>query len=140
MLRFTGLCCPRTVKRKTAMQALLKLVVSMFITIRGFSYASAWMEKYKAAKGLRKTLITQVPQLQSNSIILLWHNCTCVFSMNKLIPEHKYIYSIQRHTQCAVTSCTLVYVLVKTRSLCPTALRLIPWSLCSYPLLDPLQN
>ena len=46
-------------------QALLELVVNMFITIRGFSYASAWVEKYKTAsakslqksKGLRKTLI-----------------------------------------------------------------------------------
>lgn len=46
-------------------QALLELVVNMFITIRGFSYANAWVEKYKAAsakslqksKGLRKTLI-----------------------------------------------------------------------------------
>ena len=46
-------------------QALLELMVNMFITIRGFSYASAWVEKYKAAsakslqksKGLRKTLI-----------------------------------------------------------------------------------
>ena len=46
-------------------QDLLELVVNMFITIRGFSYASAWVEKYKTAsakslqksKGLRKTLI-----------------------------------------------------------------------------------
>ena len=46
-------------------QALLELVVDLFLTIRGFSYASAWMEKYKAAtaktlqksKGFRKTLV-----------------------------------------------------------------------------------
>ena len=47
-------------------QALLELVVNLFVTIRGFSYASAWMEKFKAAsaktlqksKGLRKSLAT----------------------------------------------------------------------------------
>ena len=46
-------------------QALLELVVNMFVTIRGFSFASAWVEKYKTAsakslqksKGLRTTLI-----------------------------------------------------------------------------------
>ena len=45
-----------------ASQALLELLVDLFLTIRGFSYASAWMEKYKAAtaktlqkvKGVRK--------------------------------------------------------------------------------------
>lgn len=45
-------------------QALLKLVVDLFLTIRGFSYASAWMEKFKSesaktlqkSKGLRKSL------------------------------------------------------------------------------------
>ena len=30
-------------------QALLELVVDLFLTIRGFCYASAWMEKYIAA-------------------------------------------------------------------------------------------
>ena len=47
-------------------EALLELVVDLFFTIRGFSYASAWVEKYKTAsaktlqksKGLRKSLIT----------------------------------------------------------------------------------
>ena len=45
-------------------QALQKLVVDLFVTIRGFSYASAWMEKFKTdsaktlqkSKGLRKSL------------------------------------------------------------------------------------
>ena len=45
--------------------ALLELVVNLFLTIRGFHYASAWLEEYKAAsaktlqksKGLRKGLI-----------------------------------------------------------------------------------
>ena len=48
-------------------EALLQLVVNMWITIRRFSYASAWMEKFKSAhakslqksKGLRKKLITK---------------------------------------------------------------------------------
>ena len=48
-------------------KVLLELVVNMWITIRGFSYASAWMEKVKSAnakslqksKGLRKKLIAK---------------------------------------------------------------------------------
>ena len=51
-------------------KALLELFVDMFLTIRGFLFASAWMEKYKAAsaktlqksKGLRKTLFNTEPQ------------------------------------------------------------------------------
>ncbi len=47
---------------KEESQALLNLIVDLWITIRGFSYASAWMEQYKAAicksvqkfKGVRK--------------------------------------------------------------------------------------
>jgi hypothetical protein len=46
--------------------ALLELVVDMWITIRGFHYASAWLEKYKVehkiqmqkSKGMRKILGT----------------------------------------------------------------------------------
>ena len=46
---------------------LLKMIISEWVKIHGFSYTSAWIEKYKAAqkitiqrsKGLRK-------QLQSN--------------------------------------------------------------------------
>ena len=46
--------------------ALLELVVDMWITIRGFHYASAWLEKYKVehkiqmqkSKGMRKKLGT----------------------------------------------------------------------------------
>ena len=38
-------------------QALLELVVNLFLTIRGFSYASLWMKKYKkeSEKTLRKS-------------------------------------------------------------------------------------
>lgn len=47
-------------------QALLELVTDLWITVRGFSYASAWIEKFKAenkksvqkSKGLRKHLLT----------------------------------------------------------------------------------
>ena len=43
---------------------LLEMVVDLWVTMRGFSYASAWLEKYKDAskktlqksKGLRKKL------------------------------------------------------------------------------------
>ena len=46
--------------------ALLPMVVNLWITIRGFSYCSAWVEKYKAehkksvqkSKGVRKQLIS----------------------------------------------------------------------------------
>ena len=45
---------------------LLQQVVKMWVTIRGFSYASAWVEKFKStsakllqkSKGLRKKLIS----------------------------------------------------------------------------------
>ena len=48
-------------------EALLEQVVKMWVTIRGFSYASAWVEKCKTAsakslqksKGLRKKLINK---------------------------------------------------------------------------------
>lgn len=44
---------------------LLEMIISEWVTIRGFSYASAWIEKFKQAtkvtteksKGLRKQLI-----------------------------------------------------------------------------------
>ena len=47
-------------------EALLQQVVKMWVTIRGFSYASAWVEKFKStsakslqkSKGLRKKLIS----------------------------------------------------------------------------------
>ena len=47
-------------------QALLKLIVDLWITIRGFSFASAWIEKFKKeqkkfvqkSKGVRKQLCT----------------------------------------------------------------------------------
>ena len=46
-------------------QALLELVVKQYVTVRGFSIAPGWMEKYKQAnkkslqksKGLRKVLV-----------------------------------------------------------------------------------
>ena len=46
-------------------KALLMMIIDMWITIRGFSFASAWIEKYKLAnkksvqksKGVRKQLI-----------------------------------------------------------------------------------
>ena len=49
--------------------SLLQMVVTQWVKIRGFAYASAWMEKYKAAqkkttqksKGIRKHL-TSKPQ------------------------------------------------------------------------------
>ena len=48
-------------------EALLTLVVDMWVTIRGFSHASAWVEKYKVeqkkstqkSKGLRKNYILE---------------------------------------------------------------------------------
>lgn len=51
---------------KEESQALLQLIVDLWITIRGFSNASTWMEQYKAAnyksvqkfKGVRKKLLT----------------------------------------------------------------------------------
>ena len=54
---------------------LLQEIVEHFVTIRGFSFASGWMEKYKKAtkkstqksKGLRKQL---VPPPQNESIIV----------------------------------------------------------------------
>ena len=50
-------------------QALLALTVDLWITIRGFSFASAWIEKFKAehkksvqkSKGVRKQLCTSNP-------------------------------------------------------------------------------
>ena len=47
-------------------EALLAMIVNLWVTIRGFSYASAWMEQYKAAnhksvqksKGVRKKLLS----------------------------------------------------------------------------------
>ena len=56
-------------------QALLELVVNLFLTIRGFAYASSWMEKFKKdsektlqkSKGLRKTLITTKPSTSTSS-------------------------------------------------------------------------
>ena len=48
-------------------EKLLRLVVDMWVTIRGFSYSSAWIEKYKQehkkttekSKGIRKVLQTR---------------------------------------------------------------------------------
>ena len=48
-------------------EALLQQVVKMWVTMHGFSYASAWVEKFKAAsakslqksKGLRKKVNNQ---------------------------------------------------------------------------------
>ena len=47
--------------------SLLQMVVTQWVKIRGFAYASAWMEKYKAAqkkttqksKGIRKHLTSK---------------------------------------------------------------------------------
>ena len=52
-------------------EALLEQVVKMWVTIRGFSYARAWVEKFKTAsakslqksKGLRKKLINKINNL-----------------------------------------------------------------------------
>ncbi len=53
----------------------------------------------RSPKDFGRHLLARVPQLQSDSIILLLHNCTCVFSMNKLIPDHKY--NTKTHTVCS---------------------------------------
>ena len=53
--------------------ALLEMVVNQWVKIRGFAYASAWLEKYKTAqkkitqksKGIRKHL-TSKPQNASD--------------------------------------------------------------------------
>ena len=58
-------------------QTLLELVTDLWITIRGFSYASAWIEKFKAenkksvqkSKGLRKHILTHVYNHNYNSKI-----------------------------------------------------------------------
>ena len=51
-------------------QALLELVVDLFLMIRGFSYASAWMEKYKAAEELSLPQKLQtLPQLIEITIL-----------------------------------------------------------------------
>ena len=50
--------------------ALLEMIISEWIKIRGFSYASAWVEKFKSqqqkttqkAKGLRKQLQSMPPR------------------------------------------------------------------------------
>ena len=52
---------------KEEAEALLQEVVKLWVTIRGFSYASAWVEKFKStgtkslqkSKGLRKKLIAK---------------------------------------------------------------------------------
>ena len=56
-------------------EELLEEIVKLFTTIRGFSYASAWVEKYKTAnaktleksKGLRKQLISSKTSDASNN-------------------------------------------------------------------------
>jgi len=55
MLHFIGQYCHATGRRMS--EALLELLVDLFLTIRGFSYASAWVEKYKtaSAKTLQKS-------------------------------------------------------------------------------------
>ena len=49
---------------KAVHSELLKRIMELFVTMRGFSYASAWLEKYKQgtkkctqkSKGLRKKI------------------------------------------------------------------------------------
>ena len=56
-------------------EVLIHIVIELWITIRGFSYASAWMEKYKASqkktvqksKGVRKQLISKPSASAQNS-------------------------------------------------------------------------
>ena len=53
-------------------EALIPMIANLWVTIRGFSYAGAWMEKYKAshhkavqkAKDIRKQLSTTIPELR----------------------------------------------------------------------------
>ena len=48
-------------------EILFKMIIDLWVTIRGFSFANSWMEKYKLAhhqslqksKGLWKRLITE---------------------------------------------------------------------------------
>ena len=56
-------------------EVLIHIVIELWITIRGFSYVSAWMEKYKASqkktvqksKGVRKQLISKPSASAQNS-------------------------------------------------------------------------
>ena len=58
------------VQDEECQSTLLKSIIELYITIRGFAHASAWMEKYKQsqrkstqrAKSLRKTLYTEKNQ------------------------------------------------------------------------------
>lgn len=52
---------------ESSASALLEMVIRQWVKIRGFSYANAWIEKYKVAqkqtiqksKGVRKQLISK---------------------------------------------------------------------------------
>ena len=56
---------------------LLQMVVNQWVKIRGFSYASAWVEQYKVAqkqttqksKGVRKQLISKSKKSKSASAV-----------------------------------------------------------------------
>ena len=51
----------------------LVMIIDMWITVRGFSFASAWIEKYKSAnkksvqksKGVRKQLVPPPTNIQN---------------------------------------------------------------------------
>ena len=56
--------------------ALLHMVVSQFLKIRGFSYASSWIENFKAthkkttqkSKGIRKQLISESSSSEKKTV------------------------------------------------------------------------
>ena len=56
-------------------EALLPMIVDLWVTLRGFSFASSWMEKYKLAKkktlqkskGVRKQLLATTNSSSGNS-------------------------------------------------------------------------
>ena len=55
-------------------EILLSLIVDHRITVRGFAYTSAWMERYKSithktiqkSKGIRKTLVGSTSTVENN--------------------------------------------------------------------------
>lgn len=59
-------------------EALLELLVEQYVTVRGFSFASGWMEKYKQAnkkssqksKGVRKQLLSKGVRKQHDWLLL----------------------------------------------------------------------
>ena len=51
MNNFTGASLLLNSKRVTVLhQDLLRMIADLFMTVRGFSYASTWIERYKQAQ------------------------------------------------------------------------------------------